>query len=287
MYFWKNFRMNNFWYHSPVRFYRTIEQHQNAINHQNISYFGSENPYPLEIGVWHRFLIPMVDNYLPDGQYRLYVVNKHQKKHIESAIFIEDNKIKHISFYSKKPIEGQLVLLNRKNEAVFYSNCVRFLDSSDYYGRKYIRIATRNSYNKNLFDFESEGAWIVTNLPAYDLGINSVEVEVSNNRTAGNSTLRVKDSYVDEMVKYQFLTEGDFNALNFINAHAVNDYFFIDGTQRTCIEKMEQDDFAMSGIMKFANVKDENGINISLNEEEIWKNMKTGAFSSAFSGGFD
>ena len=97
----------------------------------------------------------------------------------------------------------------------------------------------------------------------------------------------MKDSYIDEMVKYQFLTEGDFNALNFINAHAVNDYFFIDGTQRTCIEKMEQDDFAMSGIMKFANVKDENGINISLNEAEIWKNMKTGAFSSAFSGGFD
>ena len=50
---------------------------------------------------------------------------------------------------------------------------------------------------------------------------------------------------------------------------------------------MEQDDFAMSGIMKFANVKDENGINISLNEAEIWKNMKTGAFCSAFSGGFD
>ena len=116
--------------------------------------------------------------------------------------------------------------------------------------------------------------------------MNSVEVDISNNRTAGNSTLRIKDSYTDEIVRYEFLADGDFNVLNFINAHSVNDYFFINGIQRTCIEKMEQDDFAMSGTMKFANIKDENGMNILLDENAIWQNMKIGAFSKGFSSGF-
>lgn len=279
--------MKEFWYHSPVRFYKVLENHTDVLSPQNVRYFGSGNPYPLEVNIWHRFLIPMGYNELPEGKYKLYIVNGYQKVKINSSVFIEQGKIKHISFRADKNIEGRLILTNENGDVVFYSNCVRFIDSSDYYGRKYIRIATRNSFNRNLFDFESEGAWFITNLPAYDLGMNSIDVEVANNRISGNSTLRVKDSFIDEIVRYEILAEGDFNVLNFVNVHSVNDYLFIDGIQRTCIEKMEQDDFAMSGTIKLANVRNEAGGNILFDESAIWQNIDVVAFSKGFSGGFN
>ena len=54
--------MHKFWYHSPLRFYKTKEDLSDMTNPQNCQFFGAKNPYPLEKGELHRFLIPNVDN---------------------------------------------------------------------------------------------------------------------------------------------------------------------------------------------------------------------------------
>lgn len=99
--------------------------------------------------------------------------------------------------------------------------------------------------------------------------MTGVDVEVSNNRTGGNSSLRVKDSFSDDVTKYQFEGNGDANVLNFIQFHSINDDFFIDGVKKTSLEKIEKDDFSMLATLSFASVKYENGSNISLHEEEV------------------
>lgn len=62
---------------------------------------------------------------------------------------------------------------------------------------------------------------------------------------------------------------GDANVLNFIQFHSINDDFFIDGVKKTALEKIEKDDFSMSATLEFASVKNEDGLNIILHEEEI------------------
>nr|WP_199161753.1 hypothetical protein [Elizabethkingia sp. ASV34] len=114
---------------------------------------------------------------------------------------------------------------------------------------------------------------MITNLPARCLGDISVDVDVNTTRKGGVSTLRVRDSYIDEIVNYEFIGDGDGNILNFIEVHATNNLFFIDGTQRTIKDKMDREDFAMSGKMKFTNQKDENGLNITINEDDIFKDV--------------
>lgn len=264
-------RVHLFWYHSPVRFYKTLQELQDMTNPQNTQYFGERNPYPLEIGAKHRFVIPMYGNTITAGEHKVFLVNGTNKTELDSSVFEKDGYLKYVTFKSDKPLTGRLEIVNvttRKTE--YYSNCVWFLDSTDAQGRKFIRVATKHAYNRNLFEFDEEGAWIVTNLPAYCLGDIRIEAEISNNRIGGNSTLKIKDSYIDEVVSYEFLSGGDGNILNFIQVHATNNYFFIDGTQRTALEKIDNSDFAMSGKMSFTNVKNANGLNVLLNEQEIF-----------------
>ena len=54
--------MHKFWYHSPLRFYKTKEELSDMTNPQNCQFFGAKNQYPLEKGELHRFLIPDVNN---------------------------------------------------------------------------------------------------------------------------------------------------------------------------------------------------------------------------------
>ncbi|MBF1096668.1 MAG: hypothetical protein HXL37_00040 [Riemerella sp.] len=263
--------MQLFWYHSPVRFYKTLEELQDMTNPQNTQYFGERNPYPLEIGVKHRFVLPMYGNTLPIGDYKVFLVSGTNRTELESSVFEKEGYLKYVTFKADKPLTGRLEIVDIiTGRTEYYSNCVWFLDSTDAQGRKFIRVATKHSYNRNLFEFDEEGAWIVTNLPAYCLGDIRVEAEISNNRIGGNSTLKVKDSYIDEVVSYEFISGGDGNILNFIQVHATNNQFFIDGTQRTALEKIDRADFAMSGKMSFTNVKDAGGLNVLLNEYEIF-----------------
>lgn len=254
--------MQELWYHSPVRFYTNKEDHMDMTNPQNTSFFGGHRSYPLEVGEWHRFLIPMYYDALEEGVYDIYLINDTTRVKINSYIAIKDGSLKHISFKVDEELEGCLEIAGSNGKTFFYSNCVRFVNSEDVYGRKFIKIATKHTYNKNSFDFEDEGAWFITTIPAYCLGISRVDAEISNNRVGGNSSLRVKDSYTDEVVKYEIDANGDPNILNFIQANISNDYFFIDGVQKTCLEKLERDDFSMLGTIEFANVKDDRGVNI-------------------------
>lgn len=259
--------MHKFWYHSPVRFYKNEEDLMDMQNPQNTSYFGGAKFYPLEVRAWHRFLLPIYDSEIEKEAYDLYLVNSTQRELISSSFYIKNGYLKNISFRSEQELEGRLEIVRKSDQStLFYSNCIKFIDSTDYFGRKFIRVATRHSYSKNLFDFDDDENWFITNLPAYCLGMNNVDVDISNTRVGGHSTLRLRDTFIDETTTYQFEADGDSNVLDFVQVHSANDYFFIDGVQKICIEKLEKDEFSMYGTMTFANVKDHNGLNILFDE---------------------
>lgn len=264
--------MHKFWYHSPVRFYKTIKELEDMTNSQNASWFGGRKEYPLEVRSWHRFLVPIYDNGIEGGEYALYVSNCYQKKEIDATFGVESGELKWVSFYADEEISGTLELINKDTgKTEFYSNPIKFLDSTDYYGRKYIRIATKHSYNRNHFDFEDEEAWFITNLPAYNIGHHYIEADISTARTGGNSSLRIKETHLDEVEIYHIETNGDPNILNFLQVHSTNEFFFIDGVQKVCVEKLDQDEYAMSGKVKFTNLKDENGLNILFDEKVFFE----------------
>ena len=261
--------MHKFWYHSPVRFYRTLSELQDAKNPQNTQYFGEKNPYPLELGDFHRYLIPNYQNTVTSSDLSIWVVNEKKELKILGVCNIEGGKLKYITFKSKISISGRLEIRDSDNNTLFYSNCIQFLDSTDNEGRKFIRIATKHTYNRNLFDYSNPKSYILTSLPAYCLGINSVEADINNSRTGGISTLRTRETFLDEIVDYEFTASGDSNILNFIQVHATNNEFYIDETKRTSVEKLDRDEFSMFGKVKFTNVKDNLGFNIPINYVDI------------------
>lgn len=239
-------------------------------NPQNTQFFGTKDSYPLELGVFHRFLIPNYQNEVDTTDLELYLVNS-QANYIPCEFGFSDGKLFRLTFISNSQLNGQLQIRKKTGETLFYSNCVKFIDSTDGEGRKFIRIATKHLYNKNLFAYgNSQYEWIVTNLPAYCLGQFSIETEVSNIRTGGNNNLTPKDTYIDEIVTYEFTGKGDANILGFVQVHISNNSFYIDGTKRTATDKVDADEFAMFGKMKFTNQKDKDGLNIILNEDEIF-----------------
>ena len=256
--------MHKFWYHSPVRFYRTLAELQDMTNPQNAQYFGENKPYPLEVNEFHRFIIPNYQNILSAGDYFIYCVNEKEQYRIASLCEIVDDKLSYVTFLSKKNISGRLEIRNSDGETLFYSNCVEFLDSTDDLGRKFIRIATQHTYNRFLFDYNSPFNWIVTNAPAYCLGLTSVDADISTARTGNSGSLKIREASLDELVEYEFTASGDANILNFLQVHVTNNSFYIDGTQRTCIEKIDRDEFAMFGKLRFANIKDKSGLNLSV-----------------------
>lgn len=413
--------MHKFWYHSPLRFYKTKEELSDMTNPQNCQFFGAKNPYPLEKGEIHRFLIPNIDNgvinsnnfigrnllknsknkplgqgagssvqlsngfkfistgaygffgninnlelgqdytisikakrnagtngdsilsylnvdnsYLPlegtenlTSEFKVYSLTRkligtnsnveiyilfpsgeieveyiklekgnkatdwspaHEdedyetnlklflvgdtEQEIQSLMTVIDDKLCAVTFKCDDFIQGHFEIRNY-SEPIFYSNCVKFIDSTDSDGRKYIRIATKHNYDKNLFPYsKSPNLYCVTNLPAYDLGRFTAEVDAKNNRVGNSASLISSESYTDETVQYEFKAYGDANILSFIQVHAVNNEFYINGTQRTTIDKMEADEFAMIGKLKFTNVKNNLGLNKTINESDIFSDLQ-------------
>lgn len=258
--------MQRFWYHSPVRFYKTQEELDDMTNPQNCQYFGSKNPYPLEISELHKFLIPNVDNEVLNDDLQMWVGNEQ----IYCEFGISDGKLFRVTLSNDDFVSGNIQIRNSLGEVLFYGNCVSFIDSSLEDGRKFIRLATKHYYNRNLFVFgDNQYDWILTNLPAYDFGQFTIESEYESQRNGESNTLLIADSYIDEVVSYQFIGKGDSNIFSFIGAHVLNTEFYIDGTKRTIKEQPEFDDFSMYGTMKFVNQKDSNGLNILLDENEI------------------
>lgn len=259
--------MQKFWYHSPVRFYKSENDLLDMTNPQNTQYFGGRNPYPLEISTLHRFLIPNYDNEVSTTDLSLWI----DGVNIPCEFGISDGKLFRVTIFCDEFTQGNFEIRDGEGNKLFYSNCVQFVNSTDDLGRKHIRIATKHYYNRNLFAYaESQYDWMVTNLPAYDLGQFTIDSEYETQRTGGNDSLISADSFLDEVVTYQFLGNGDSNIFTFLQTHATNSSFYIDGTQRTIKEKPDVDEFSMQGIMKFVNVKDDLGLNILLDENEIF-----------------
>ena len=259
--------MHNFWYHSPVRFYRTKEELEDKRNPQNNQFYGEGQPYPLEVRAYHSFYLPMHNTIQVNPvNCKLFLINDSGIEELSAEFKVNsDSTLSHIAFVCNKLISGRLgISADNGGTFFYYSNCVKFVDSTLDDGRKFIRILTRHNYNRNLFNYKL-GLYIVTNLPAYDLGKFYIDAEINNTRTGGNNTQQIAETYLDEIVSYQFVCNGDANVLSFIQMATTNSEFYIDGTKRTLVEKIDADEFAMTGTMKFANVKDEYGLNITLN----------------------
>lgn len=241
-------------------------------NPQNTQYFGEKAIYPLEVNDFHRFIIPNHQNEVSSENLSIWCVNSTEEYRIVSVCEIFEGKLKYVTFKSRKAISGRLEIRKSSGEKLFYSNCVDFMDSTDEDGRKFIRIATKHTYNRNLFDFQSDHNWIITSVPAYCLGMTDVESDISTSRIGNSGTLKIREASIDEIVQYEFISKGDANLLNFLQVHVTNNQFFIDGTQRTCINKMDRDEFSMSGKLSFTNVKD-NGMNIPLNYSTVLEDI--------------
>lgn len=262
--------MHLFWYHSPVRFYRNLADLEDMTNPQNTQYFGEFEPYPLEKGDIHRFLIPNYQNEIESSDLQLWIINDKSETQLTCEFGISDGKLFRITFYSDEFLHGQLqIKLN--GDTIYYSNCVQFIDSTLGDGRKFIRIATKHYYNRHLFSFDGTNHdWIITNIPAYCLGQTEIQSEISTERTSGNNSLKVKDAFSDEVVSYEIVAKGDNNILNFLQAHITNNEFYIDGTKRTPIEKLDYEEFGITGKFKVASVKEKNGLNAVFNENDAF-----------------
>ena len=265
--------MHNFWYHSPVRFYPSLEDLADMTNPQNTQYFGENSVYPLEVNDFHRFIIPNFQNEVSSSDLSIWCVNNNEEYRIVSVCEIFEGLLKYVTFKSRKNISGRLEIRNDSGETLFYSNCVEFVDSTDHAGRKFIRIATKHTYNRHLFDYQSPYNWIITSVPAYCLGMAGIEADISTSRIGKSNSLKIRESSIDEVVQYEFASKGDSNLLNFLQVHVTNNHFYIDGTQRTSINKMDRDEFSMYGKLSFTNVKDQYGNNIPLDYSTVLNNI--------------
>ncbi|MGU3377477.1 hypothetical protein [Chryseobacterium sp. M5A1_1a] len=271
---------HEFWYHSPIRFYRTIEELQDLNNPQNAQYYGHKKPYPLQFGLYHRFPIPNYKNEVPDEPLILWIIGNEEKT-IPSVTKVVAGKLQSITFICFEEIFGHLELRTESGVTVYYSNCVEFQDSTTFDGRKFIRIATRANFNKNMFVWEDEKHdWLVTNLPAYNLGTFEVDEDVSSQRTGDKGGSINMTAWLEERVSYRFEMAGDCNILSFLTVHSLNQDLYIDGTKRTRKEKPEVGDYSSELIMKFSNQKDKNGLNIKISEEDIFSDVFKYALSN-------
>lgn len=265
--------MQKFWYHSLVRFYRTIEELEDMTNPQNAQYYGHINPYPLEVNFYHRYLIPNYQNEVTNQELSLFLVGDDEVQ-IPCEFGVSDGKLFRITFISSEEIQGHFEIRDSSGLAIFYSNCVRFTDSTLKDGRKYIRIATQCNYNRNLFSFaDNQHDWIITTLPAYCMGEFDIDEDVKSARTSNLGSTIVNAAWTEENVSYKIRAEGDNNILSFIAVHSTNQDFYIDGTKRTRKEKPETTDFTSEITMKFSNVKDENGLNIIFDEDAAFSDV--------------
>jgi len=265
--------MQTFWYNSPVKFLRVKSQFEDVLNPQNIQVFGNVEPYTLELGVLHRFLVPQINNDIQDGLFSLFVVNGKIQTEIPCNVKLIDGKLKYITFKSDISIEGYL-LLKRNNENEYYSNCVSFQNTEQLGGVKQLRLVTKHNYNRQKFDYSDKNAYFVTNIPSYEQGNYNLDSDLTNDRFGGNSTLKIQDTYLDEVVKYEFLLNGNGDIGNFLSSMFTNTDVFINGTQRTLKEKLDIDDFGIISSGTFTNVKDKFENNITINEDEVFDDLK-------------
>lgn len=265
--------MQRFWYHSPVRFYKSIEELEDMTNPQNTQYFGHvDAPYPLEVNSYHRFLIPNYQNEVETEDLQLWLIGDDEIQ-INCEFGIVDGKLVRVTFISFDEIQGHFEI-RTESETFFFSNCVRFIDSTDDKGRKFIRIATSNNFNRNLFTFMEDGYdFIITSMPAYCLGQFDVDEDVSISRGGKQASSMITGAWLEENVKYEFEIQGDNNILSFLTVHSTNNDLYIDGTKRTRKEKPEYEEFSPTVTMKFSNQKDENGMNIFLDESKIFEDV--------------
>ena len=264
--------MQRFWYNSPVKFFRIESDFEDVLNPQNVQSFGEIKPYTLEKGVIHRFLIPEYNNETDFfDNFKLYVVSGFIKKEIIIDVFIDEDKIKYITFLCSESLSGYLQI-NYGNTILYKSNCVRFADTSQS-DIKYARVITKHNYNRQLFDFEPENAYFVTNIPIYEDGDYRMEAEITNERIGGISTLQTKETYLDEVVNYELEANGNGDIINFVQSNLTNTEFYLNGTQRTSIDKLDVDDNGMFAKLKLVNVKDENGFNITINEDVVFADL--------------
>lgn len=264
--------MQRFWYNCPVKFFRIESEFEDVLNPQNIQVFGESKPYTLEKGVLHRFLLPEYNNETDfSDNFTLYVNTTSGKVQIPCDVFIKEGKIKYITFISSQNLIGSLELFYYTT-LVYKSNCIRFTDTihSDV---KQARVITKHNYNRQLFDFEPENAWFVTNLPIYEDGVYGMDAEISNERIGGNSTLQTKETHLDEVVSYEIGAYGNGDIINFIQVNVTNTEFFLNGTKRTSIDKIEVDDNSIYGKVKLVNVKDDYGFNITIDETQVFSDL--------------
>ncbi|WNI34736.1 hypothetical protein [Chryseobacterium sp. SG20098] len=247
-----------------------MEELEDMTNPENAQYFGHKEPYPLEVNAYHRFLIPQYKNEVDTTELKLFLVGDEETE-IDSRLTIDNNKLFVVTLISFEEIQGHFEIRDSSGTVLFYSNCVKFVNSTDKEGRKYIRIATKCTYNRNLFSYsDGEHDWMITNLPAYCLGEFEIDEDITLERTGNLLGSEISGSWYEENVKYRILAQGDNNILAFIAVHSANQDFYIDGTKMTRKEKPEVTDNTQEVIMKFSYQKDENGLNIILDEKKIF-----------------
>lgn len=267
--------MHRYPYHSPVRFYKSKDDLSDDTNSQNLQFFGSKNPYPLEINSYHRYLIPNYENEVDTTELELWLIGKDEIQiDCELGFNSDENRLLRISFVCDKFIQGNFEIKKTTGETIFYSNCVKFIDSSMselHNGRKFVRVATKCYFNRLGYEFDnSEHDWFITNLPAYDYGLYAIDAEYNVVRTGFQNTPEIEDSWIDEVSTISFIAEGDCNVMNFILFSTLNNEFYLNGTRRTIKEKPEVDEFMMIGKMKFAYNKDKNGMYVPVDEDTIF-----------------
>lgn len=261
-------------YHSPVRFYPTMDSLTDMTNPQNTQFFGKvRNPYPLEIKEYHRFLIPNYENEVDTTDLELWLIGENEYQiACEFGFNSGQNRLLRLSFVCEQYISGHFEIKKTTGETVFFSNCVSFVNSTiDNDGRKNVRFATKCYFNRLGYDYEnSDYDWFVTNLPAYDLGLYLIDSEYNTIRVGDMQTLIIQDSFLDEISTIEFISKGDCNVLNFVLSSVLNNELYLNGTKRTIKEKPEIDELLMVGKMKFTYNKDETGRYVQIDEDQIF-----------------
>lgn len=274
--------MHKYPYHSPVRFYKSQEDLRDETNSQNLQYFGIKNPYPLQMNEYHRYLIPNYENQVDNTDLELWLVGDNEYQiACEFGFNSDKNRLMRLSFLCDKAIQGAFEIRKVSGETLFYSNCVAFIDNSEDFPRKYVRVATKCYFNRMGYSFDTEYDWFVTNLPAYDYGLYMIDSEFTTESTGNQNIPEIQDNPIIEISTITFIGSGDCNILNFILFSVLNNEFFVNGTKRTIREKPEVDEFMTTGKMKLAYNKDNYGMYIQVDEDSIFED----AFKNALSNG--
>ncbi len=264
--------MSSFWYHSPIRFYRSLSELTDKRNPQNAQYFGAEYPYKLEIGVIQNILIPIdLDFTLPSeliSNCKLFISNGCDRLELKSKFVFNNNRLVSIAFISNDFFCGRLEIEDSTGCVIYTSTLVEFMDSDDGDGRKYITIASKNYFNRNLYDYENGGYFVLT-IPMYGLGRNKVDAEINNNRIGGSASLHLKDTYLDELETFEIDSHGDSNILNWLSVMATNHEFYIDNVEKTLVEKVDYGEESMYGSITVSTKKDKDGYNIVKTDDDL------------------